>query len=400
VTTPWAIAAVTKSFATLLERVAVDDPAFSPVDVLTKAPDRILADDEELSRRKLNLFLYQVTPNAGLANADVPFRNSDGDLVAQPTLALDLHYLVTAYGLGHDELDAQHLLTHAMSIVHDNGVLRRSHINSALTGTAMAASNLAEQLEGITLSPESLNDEELFRMWTVFGSSYRISVGYLATVVLVERPKPSRKAPPVRTHSLTAATLRLPVIEGIEPAHITAGAAVTLQGRNLAADEVIVRLPSGDVTLDPADVADTELQLVLPNNLFSGPNSVQVMHSRSLSGAPTETRPFVSSDVFGFLLAPTITSSFPASAPTGGSMTLTVDPPVRRTQRVLAILGSEAVLRHVAPSDPQTTSTVRFPIPADLATGSRTLRMQVDGAESALQLDPAGRYSEPRVNVT
>jgi hypothetical protein len=400
VTDTWALAAVTQSFAKLLERVAVDDPTFSPLDVVARAPDRVLLDDEGLDTRKLNLFLYQVMPNAALANADPPFRNSAGELISQPTLALDLHYLLTAYGAGHDELDAQHLLTHAMSLVHDNGVLRREHINNALTGTPMAGSNLAEQLEGITLARESLDDEQLFRMWTVFGSSYRISVGYLATVALVERPKPARKAPPVQTRSVTVATLRSPVVEAVEPEHATSGATITVRGRNLRADEVIVRLPSGDRVVDPDDVTDTTIELQLPTDLFAGPNTIQVLHAQALSGRPPETRRFQSSDVFGFVLAPSITSSLPAQAPTGGSMTLTVEPPVRRTQRVLAILGSDAILRRVGPTDPETTADVEFSIPGGLGTGTRLLRVQVDGAESALQRDAQGVYTGPTVNVT
>ncbi|HEX6228834.1 MAG TPA: Pvc16 family protein [Solirubrobacterales bacterium] len=399
-TDTWAIAAVTQSFTKLLERVASDDPSVSPLDVVAKPPDRVLADDGKLERRKLNLFLYQVSPNPALANADAPFRNADGELVAQPMLALDLHYLLTAYGAAHDELDAQHLLTHAMSLVHDNGTLRRADISAALAETPMGGSNLAEQLEGISLAPESLSDEELFRMWTVFGASYRISVGFVATVVMVERPKRARRAPPVSSSTLTAATLRMPVIEEIEPERPTAGATITVRGRNLAADEVTVRLASGDVTVEPEDLTDTEFDLTLPSGLFAGPNPIQVLHSQALADEPSETRQFASSDVFSFMLAPRITSSLPAAAPRGGTMTLTVQPPVRRTQRVVAMLGSDALLRRVAPGDPQTSSTVRFPIPADLDPGTRTLRVQVDGSESALEKDPEGVYSEPEVEVT
>ena len=46
----------------------------------------------------LNFFLYQVTPNLGWRNADLPSRENGGSRTTYPPLALDLHYLLTAYG--------------------------------------------------------------------------------------------------------------------------------------------------------------------------------------------------------------------------------------------------------------------------------------------------------------
>lgn len=396
-TDTWGMAAVTRSFAKLLERIALDDPGFSPMDVLTRAPDRILRDDQNLNRRKLNLFLYQLRPNNALANADAPYRNGSGDLVTQPTLAVDLHYLLTAYGRNHDELDAQHLLAHAMSVVHDNGQLGRDHVRAAITGTPMASTNLADQVEAITLSPESLSDEELFRMWTAFEGPYRISVGYRASVLLITRPKPARKAPPVREAGVTAAPVQRPIVEAMDPHPVTAGASVVLRGLNLRADEVIVRFPTGDVA--PTAVSETELTVSLPADLPVGPNSLQVLNRKQLSNLP-ETRPFAASDPFAFVLIPKITGTLPATAPRGGVMSLTVQPKVEREQRVTAILGQTAIERQAPTTAAPSTNTVRFAIPSDLQAGSRLLRVDVNGTESALTVDAAGNYTGPRVNVT
>ena len=46
----------------------------------------------------VNVFLYQVTPNAAWRNADLPTRRANGDLIQRPQAALDLHYLLTFYG--------------------------------------------------------------------------------------------------------------------------------------------------------------------------------------------------------------------------------------------------------------------------------------------------------------
>ena len=46
----------------------------------------------------VNIFLYQVTPNAALRNADLPTLRGDGTAIRHPTAAIDLHYLLSFYG--------------------------------------------------------------------------------------------------------------------------------------------------------------------------------------------------------------------------------------------------------------------------------------------------------------
>ena len=54
----------------------------------------------------VNIYLYQVTPNAAYRNADLPTRHSDGTMVQKPQAALDLHYLFTFHG-DDDKLEPQ-----------------------------------------------------------------------------------------------------------------------------------------------------------------------------------------------------------------------------------------------------------------------------------------------------
>ena len=56
-------------------------------------------DNNDAPQRKVQLFLYQVTPNAAWRNMDLPSRDSAGQRVLQrPQAALDLHYLLSFYG--------------------------------------------------------------------------------------------------------------------------------------------------------------------------------------------------------------------------------------------------------------------------------------------------------------
>src|ERR1700758_999396 len=68
--------------------------------VSAKAPDIVQeAFTPGASQNQVNLFLHQVTHNQGWRNDSLPSVGADGRTqIANPPLALDLHYLLTAYG--------------------------------------------------------------------------------------------------------------------------------------------------------------------------------------------------------------------------------------------------------------------------------------------------------------
>jgi hypothetical protein len=107
---------------------------------------------------RINLFLYQVTPNQGWRNASLPSRDGDGLRVANPPLGLDLHYLVTTYGAS--EFHSEILLGYALQLLHETPILTRDAIRrtlapaSPVTGSilpppldTLAASELVDQVE-------------------------------------------------------------------------------------------------------------------------------------------------------------------------------------------------------------------------------------------------------------
>lgn len=406
---PWAIAAATETIVQLLNRIPAEEPSLGPLKVTFGPPDQARVAGANV--RQLNLFLYQVSPNPGWANHDLPSRGTDGTVRRQPVLALDLRYLLTAYGDQNDEQDAQHVIGHAMSLLHDESVFRRDDIRAALdaTGAPIRVSDLDKQPELIKITPDRLSDEDLFRMWTVFGTQYRISVGYQASVVLLERRRAFRAAPPVRAARVVAVPLRVPVIERIEPTPARTGDTLHITGRALSADEVTLRLQGIDVVVTPAAATEGTISAPLPAGLRAGPNIVQVIGSVALPDGAGTRRVF-SSDVAAFVLAPTITPPVPAaglSVQRGSDLTLTVTPAVAREQRVSVLIGDRAVARTVVATDPSTTSTLVFPIPASpFPFGDMLLRVVVDGAESALVVDTTsgspteGEYVGPKIRVT
>jgi hypothetical protein len=95
---PLALGAVSAVLRNLLDNGMVDaGPAVGSVKVTAIAPDAIKLDDPNAGP-SLNLFLYRVSPNPGWRNAVLPSMNAGGERLTNPPLALDVHYLLTAYG--------------------------------------------------------------------------------------------------------------------------------------------------------------------------------------------------------------------------------------------------------------------------------------------------------------
>src|ERR1700761_6099358 len=97
---PLAIGAVSAVLRNLLDNGMIEAGAAigTTVNVTAVAPDTIKLDDVDEPPR-LNLFLYQVTPNVAYRNAGMPSRSgTSGDRLTNAPLALDLHYVLTAYG--------------------------------------------------------------------------------------------------------------------------------------------------------------------------------------------------------------------------------------------------------------------------------------------------------------
>jgi len=349
------------------------------------------------------VFLYQLAPNPGWTANDLPQRGADGSLRQQPVLALDLQYVITAYGFEQDELDAQHLLGHSMTLIHEIGWLTRAQITEAVTrpGSPIAQSDLAEQVDGVKLTPQMLSEEDLYRLWTVFQTPYRLSVGYQASVVLLQRPLSSTLAPPVRDTSLTAITLRTPLVTGVEPTPVVMPGSLMILGSQLTCEgAVTVRLPAGDVAALPAQTRGSAIAIALPAGTRAGPASVQILHDHLLENG--ESRRVSESVPFEFDVTPTFTPDTGLTVARGATFTLTLSPEVGAYQAVQAIIGEQAIDRVPNPTaaPDSTSATAAFELPSALAPATYLLRVAVDGVQSQLTVDSHGVYTGPEIEVT
>src|SRR5215210_5938043 len=381
-----AIATVTATLSrTLAATVGTD---VTGADVTTLRPDD---STNGTPARGVNVYLYQVAPNAAWRNTDLPTRRDDGGLVQRPRVALDLQYLLSFYG-SEVELEPQRLLGSVVRTLHTRPVLTRQMIRDTVSdpdNVFLASSNLADEVELIKFTPSSFSLEELSKLWSVFFQvPYTLSVAYQASVVLIEPEVMPQAALPVRQRNVYVVPFRQPTIERImsqagddQPVlpdqPILAGYRLILVGKQLRGEVTRVRI--GGVEAEPQAVSDTQIAVPLPENLRAGPQGVQVVQHVRMGTPPTPHRGF-ESNVAAFVLRPTITATASNVQGSGGDprsadIEVDFDPQVGKSQRLVLLLNEcQPAADHPAraytfgappgnePTDPDETNSITVPI--------------------------------------
>ncbi len=419
-----AIATATETVAQIVREAVYASPTLSGASVTTLRPERVAKD----AGARVNVYLYQVTPNAALRNTDLPTRRSDGSLDRRPRTAMDLHYLISFYGR-EERLEPQQLLGITVAALTAQPILTRAEILKAIQavetvgaagGTAegyLDGSDLADQVEQVRLSPVPLNLEELSKLWSVmFQVPHSLSVAYQGSVVLVDSQVSVQPSLPVGGAGVTGGPFSQPEIEDVggeggprQP--VVPGGVMVIRGKRLASDDVRVRI--GSVTLDPpAFTADTSvIRLPVTGDwVRAGAFAVQVLHGLgpASNAAGVAVRPVVRS-----LEARKVTETLDGLR--DGEVAAGVDPVVGARQRAALLLNelapppgraARAYAFDASPrADDADTQSLVFPF-RGVAPGSYLVRVQVDGADSVLSVDadPAsptlGQYNAPRVAVT
>lgn len=397
----------------------------STVTVSVLPPDRVVpASGAEASQ--LNLFLHQVTPNAGWRNEGLPSRDSDGrQRLSNPPLALNLHYLLSAYSGG--DLHAEILLGYAMQLLHEMPVLSRAAIQTALnpsppTGTALppalralADSGLENQIEQIKITPEYLSTEEMSKLWSATLSHLRPTAAYLASVVLIEATQPRRSPLPVLTRGQddrgvdVAPSLvpPLPMIDAVVPASgrpvAQLGETIELRGHHLDGTGRSVLLTNDrfeiEQSIPPSGPnAPSPMQFSVPvAQAADFPVGAYRVGARLLR--PGEANPRETNRL-AVILAPEITGLPMNVVRIGGTATFTINfrPVLRAGQQVSLVLGQQefAPQAFAAP-----VSALNFVI-ADAPVGNHLARLRIDGIDSPI-INPAVTppvFLNRRINIT
>lgn len=388
-----AIAAATRTLRNvLLARMPLLDTDLSDLEVTLQPLDLAR---KGITKAQLNLFLFQVVWNAGWRNMDTPGRVRPGE-TAQPALALNLHYLLTAWGRGDSDNDAvsHRVLASAMSTLHDRPLLDADDIRNALPDN-----DLADQIERVRLTPLPQSIEELSKLWTAFQTNYRVSAAYEATVVLIDSQSPARASLPVlrrgpQDRGVISSASMAPSLSGIALPHAQTAARLgddlVLSGNQLSPTTTLARFSS--LRLDaPVDVAPTAGAALgtLQVHLADGTQDPQApsrwapgIYTLALLAQPPGSPVLVSNEL-PLALAPVITISPLTGTPGTQHLTLTCLPRIRDGQRVFLLFGDRSVTPSSMnnPADPQQPTTLTFDVPG-VTAGIYTVRLRVDGADS------------------
>ncbi len=353
----------------------------------------------------LNLFLYHVTYNQGWREVGQPTRGSNGDPIGRAPLALDLHYLLSAYSAG--DYEAQIMLGLGMQALHEIPILFRQKIQDVFAAPvtevdkALATADIANQLEMLKITPQQLTTDELAKLWTAFPSKFRVSAGYAVTVALIETKAPFTAPLPVLTQKVTVIPFVEPSIDAILPQLVayTAGASITIEGSNLLGKNTVVIFDGAPSTPQtPTMIGDGSAVSVTLPVLLAGINTLRVVRQVDLGESPLTT--IVESNVASFVLQPIIkTISVGAPDPTTHltPVTATLDPPLAATQTISILLAEKnaapgaALLSYAfdaAPQDITLPDTVIFRTQGVVPGKSYLVRVRVDGANSPLAVDP------------
>jgi hypothetical protein len=372
----------------------------SAASVSVLPPDVVLTAAEEPVR--LNLFMYYSSIDSAFRNSRLPAYDSQGNRLTNPPLALDLHYLMSAYGPG--EFDSEILLGWAMQQFQETPIFSRAAIQNWLAAAAgspspsvevkaIALTTLPFQFESIKVTPAALSNDEISQLWMAFSTHYRATTAYRVSVVLIAETQPLKSNLPVQQRTLKVLPLQSPSITAVTPPMAPVGTVITLSGANFIGDtasDTVISFNDGTPFL-PDAVASQTIQATVPAGLQAGVITLRVA-TRVSFGVPGDPHVGSSSNTMPFLVQPVITTAAPISVAAGGTLTLGLKPDVGQYQSATVYLGDFAISIPARSGGPAESSTLAFPIPAAgslpfTVPATVPLRVEIDRAQSPLTVD-------------
>lgn len=236
----------------------------------------ILAPDEPGGNRRINLFLYKVQENPFLKNMDWQVRPGAPSQLVPPPLSLTLFYLLTPYAQSDPQtgnVAAHEILGEAMRVFYENPVVPEAYL----------VLGLRESRERLKIVLNTLDLDELSRVWATFTEPFRLSVLYEISVVQLDMLSESERIMAQRVQSIGVPDVRAPfsppVVDRIEPASGPAGTAITLRGAHLDGWLGYVTM-MGRMILDGVELSGNEFVATVPADMPAGFHELRVDISR------------------------------------------------------------------------------------------------------------------------
>ncbi|PVM82184.1 DUF4255 domain-containing protein [Caulobacter endophyticus] len=405
-----ALATVTSTLRHVLQAAMQADVPGATVTTVRPGEDN----SANLPTTGVNLFLYQLTHKAFRANDDLPSQRGDGQAVRRPLAPVELHYLLSCYG-DDLKLEPQRLLGSAIAFLNSQPQLTRGQIQAVVADPAnsfIAGSDLAEQTDLVRFSPTNLSFDELSRLWSVFlQTHYVLSTTFKASTVMLERPVKTVAALPVQRVGLAASLIRQPQIVRVQAAAggpIVPSAAIVLQGRDLDGSPTQVEIDGAKVAA--GSIGGSEVTLSLPAGLTAGPHTALVRLGVDL-GQPGGRMAYASNPAT-FVLQPVVTKTASkhnvsvtgaqgsGSALRSAVIKVKLDPAVAPRQAATLELLSGAAVAYSFAAPARTTPLAELSIPIEgVKAGTYVVRVRVDGAASAVDLDASQAPVAPKAKI-
>lgn len=237
-----------------------------PVHVTVLAPDESGGSD-----RRINLFLYKVQENATLKNMDWQVKPGDPNRLVPPPLPLNLFYLMTAYAPNATDTgnkDAHSILGDAMRVFYENAIVPQNYLVGGLKGNR----------EGVKIMLNSLDLEELSRVWSTFTQPFRLSVLYEISVVQLDAA--------AKEHAIAKRVVRIgkpevaapfspPVVESMQPPAGKVESIITFQGSHLTNRAAYVTIMER-LVLDGEKLTGNSFGVKVPADLPPGFHEIRV----------------------------------------------------------------------------------------------------------------------------
>jgi hypothetical protein len=383
-----AIAAVTATLRSLLTKSL-------GLQVIARSPDKVSVG----GAAQLNIFLYLVSQNGSLRNMPIQQQVKPGE-TGYPPLALNLYYLLTAYGpdVEDENLNSHQLLGQAMNVLHDHPLLGAGEIQQAVADAGVD-SDLHHQIERIRITPQPMSVEEMSKLWTTFQTNFRISAAYEVAVVLIESRRSAKTPLPVlkRGEEDEGATAlgNMPLLPTLESVRMPGGQlsaklndVMTIKGFNLSGTnlKVLALPPFQAVERELAVVGtstDQEIKAQIPNEPNNFPAGYYKLRVKLRKDGETFDR---TSNTLLFSLAPRIAApllpiiNLARDADGTATLNITPEPTVLPEQQAALLLDD---LETVADTRKDKADPLVFII-RKAPVGKFLARLRVDGVDSLL----------------
>lgn len=232
----------------------------------------ILAPDEPGGNRRINLFLYKVQEDPFLKNMDWQVRPGAPSQLMPPPLSLTLFYLLTPYSQNDPQTGnaaAHEILGEAMRVFYEHPIVPETYL----------VLGLRDSRERLKIVLNTLDLDELGRVWATFTEPFRLSVLYEISVVQLDMLTESERIMAQRVRHIGVPNVRAPfsppVLDRIEPLSGPVGTTITLRGADLEGWLAYVTI-MGRMILEGVEISGNEFDVMIPVDLPAGFHELRV----------------------------------------------------------------------------------------------------------------------------